>query len=136
MTDINESVLPGALFLFQILLVLEDLIIYLANVETSPHIDEEYLSFIRSKPCIIDDENCLGDIIPHHIRGRGMRGERRQDHLTVPFCSIGHHVGGQFSIHIIGIKTFEKKHFVNQYEYAAIFLSEYLQLKNGNDEDF
>ena len=136
MTDINESVLPGALLLFQILLVLEDLIIYLANVETSPHIDEKYLSFIRSKPCIIEDENCLGDIIPHHIRGRGMRGERRNDHQTVPLCSVGHHVQGNNSVHQLGIKTFQEKHFVNFYEYATIFLSEYLQLKKDDDEGF
>ena len=103
-------------------------------METKPLIDEEHLSFIRSKPCIIDDENCFGDVISHHIKGRGYRSEIRNDHLTVPLCSIGHHVGDQFSIHQIGEKTFEKKFFVNQYEYAAMFLSERLEMeKRGID---
>ena len=101
--------------------------VYLSGVETRPLIDEDYLSFIRSKPCIVDDENCLGDIIPHHIRGRGMRGEKRNDHQTVPLCSVGHHVGGKNSIHQIGKKTFQDRHFIDLYEYCALYLSQYIQ---------
>ena len=96
-------------------------------METSPLIDERHLSFIRSKPCIVDDENCLGDIIPHHIRGRGMGGGKRNDHLTTPLCSVGHHVGGKFSIHQIGKEAFEERHFVDLYEISNIFLSEDFQ---------
>ena len=118
------------------MLALQESAVYLSGVETSPLIDEDYLSFIRSKPCVVDDENCLGDVIVHHIKGRGMGGGKRNDHLTTPHCSIGHHVGGKFSIHQIGKETFEERHFVDLYEISNIYLSEYHQLsKEESDVD-
>lgn len=110
------------------------LFLYLAEVETSPLIDERHLSFIRSKPCVVDDENCLGDVIAHHINGRGMGGGKRNDHLTTPHCSIGHHVGGEFSIHQIGKEAFEKRHFIDLFEISNIYLSEDFQQREEEND--
>lgn len=67
---------------------------------------EEYLNFIRSLPCLIEDRNCFSQIAPHHIEARATCS----DLWTLPLC-CGHHTGDN-GIHR-GKETFERRYGLN-----------------------
>ena len=80
--------------------------------------DEEYLEFIRLKPCIICH---MKKSEVHHVKTKGAGGS---DYLTVPLCSK-HHISGSKSVHNMGILSFSNYWNINLYEYISTFLVEY-----------
>ena len=70
-----------------------------------------HLQYTRSFECLVDDENCLGDIQAHHAKTKGSGGG---DEQATPLC-VYHH--GE--IHNIGHDTFEKKYDLDLAKVAA-----------------
>ena len=85
------------------------------------YVEEEKRAWIRTLPCLLaGEEPCTCgpyiDVVRKtiaseaaHVRSRGAGGD---DHLLVPLCSHHHRSRGD-SLHIAGIKTFERRHDVN-----------------------
>lgn len=74
--------------------------------------DEEYLDWIRLKPCCVRNRECRGQIAPHHIKRRA----ECSDHETVPLC-WHHHTGSTNCVH--SSKTmFEGRHNIDLKEEA------------------
>ena len=80
------------------------------------YVDEDYLSYIRTLPCL--GLNCGADSGPHHFVTRGAGGS---DHFAVPLCQR-HHT----EIHW-GRETWQKKHACDLWRECARLLSDYLR---------
>lgn len=70
------------------------------------HKDKKYLEWILTQPCIVDNCECLGDIIYHHTVTVGAGGSDKE---AVPLCKR-HHIPG---VHSMGKKTFQEKYGIN-----------------------
>lgn len=79
--------------------------------------DEEYLGWVRGKPCVICERR--GE--PHHVKSKGAGGSDRQ---VVPLCRVCH-----TEIHKIGRKTFEGRHNVNLLSNARTLYTQYKDIK-------
>lgn len=66
-------------------------------------IDEDYLKYIRTLPCVVGDSGCCGDVVAHHTVAVGSGGS---DYLSIPVC-VRHHIPG---VHTEGKDTFQKHH--------------------------
>lgn len=76
--------------------------------------DKKYRLWIASKPCLISDKDCRGQVIPHHIYYRA----RCTDYLAVPLCSLGHHKDSSVAVHTLQREPFETKYSIDLKEEA------------------
>jgi hypothetical protein len=56
-------------------------------------IDEKYLKWLRTKECVapsVTGHECNGQIVVHHVTGRGIGGGKRDDRDGVPLCWCHH----------------------------------------------
>ncbi|MHC4647301.1 MAG: DUF968 domain-containing protein [Planctomycetota bacterium] len=56
-------------------------------------IDEKYLKWLRRQECVapsVTGHECKGQIVVHHVTGRGMGGSKRDDRDGVPLCWCHH----------------------------------------------
>ena len=67
--------------------------------------DKDYKSYIISKPCLVWNNECLGDIVAHHSVSRGSGGS---DYKAVPLCMRHHN-----DVHNIGWLTFQEYYNIN-----------------------
>ena len=81
----------------------------------------EYLGFIKLLPCEIDNEECMGQSIPHHVEPGGV-GTKCDDTFTVSLC-VGHHD----EVHTQGVKTFTKKYNLDFWRIIARNMTKYLR---------
>ncbi len=68
------------------------------NFKVKRCIDEDYLAWIRTQPCLV----CKMGSVPHHTVSKGAGGS---DLKAVPLCPDHHNLGGD-SIHRLGRTTF------------------------------
>ena len=89
--------------------------------------NEDYLQFLKKRPCsILGLHRCLGDIIPHHtsVGGKGLKGP---DLHSIPLCHGAHNEHDH-----IGKVTFYKKYGVDRWEIVAKALVVYVEsLESG-----
>jgi transposase len=52
------------------------------------HVNEDYLAFVRAKPCVRCGAPSPSD--PHHLVSRGWREPTRNDYTAVPCCRHCH----------------------------------------------
>lgn len=72
------------------------------------HRSNEYLRFIRSRPCTISGNEI--DVVAHHVRclGGGGMGIKPSDYLCIPITSFFH-----AKLHQIGEKEFYRQHDID-----------------------
>lgn len=63
-------------------------------------IDRKLLDEYHSKPCEINNNECFGQVVAHHVRSRGAKGDDVADNLWA-LC-MRHHA----EIHSLGTYTF------------------------------
>jgi hypothetical protein len=81
--------------------------------ERRRRIAEDYLSFLRSKPCLLCDRR---DAVPHHLVCRKWRETTRDDFLCLPACSRCH-----AEIHSLGLARALERHGMQmQFLIAAV----------------
>src|SRR4030095_4092816 len=85
-------------------------------------VDEDYLDFIRSKPCLIATGG-MGRVDPDHLQARGTEEHKRNDHTALPFCRKHHSERGQSN------EKFETKYVINLWQEAWRLGVEYLGMK-------
>lgn len=75
----------------------------------------DHLAFVRTLPCIVDNDRCFGDTQAHHVRYTDLRfgkrdlgRERPDDCWTVPVCLYHHDI-----VHAAGEPKFWRKIGVN-----------------------
>jgi hypothetical protein len=51
--------------------------------------DEGYLLYVAGLPCAAHDDQCMGDVVAHHIKTAG-RGIKDDNYKTVPLCVFHH----------------------------------------------
>ena len=73
---------------------------------------KKYFDFVKTLTCVISDENCMGDIIPHHCEAGGM-GMKCNDTRTIPVC-VHHHD----EVHR-GSESFFKKYCLDMWKCIA-----------------
>lgn len=84
------------------------------------HDSLKYLDFIRGKFC------CVSGLpaIPHHLKAVGMSRNRKKpiaEHYTaIPLDPLYH-----TELHLIGLKSFEKKYQINLWKVSALLQAEY-----------
>src|SRR4030095_7573991 len=83
-------------------------------------VDDDYLDFIRSKPCLIAT-GCMGPVDPDHLQARGTEEHKRNDHTALPLCRKHHSERGQ-----IGNDKFETKNVIILWYEAWKLVVEYL----------
>jgi hypothetical protein len=74
------------------------------------HRDKAYLAYVHTLPCVVCG---VYGVEAHHQPRRSQRGWH--DRLTLPLCGGvdgGHHRGKQ-SIHLLGVRQFEKVHGID-----------------------
>jgi hypothetical protein len=81
---------------------------------------EEFLSFVRTKPCMISHAH-IGNTECHHLVAVGWREAKRVDFTAINLCRAAHS-----EIEQIGVEKFEKKYSVNVWQEAAWLLIEYM----------
>ena len=79
--------------------------------------DRPYKRWVRvAHPCLVANRLCCRWVEPHHV------GRPRDDHRTVPLCSV-HHREGRAAVHVIGRRAFEAR-FRISFEAAIARLNE------------
>lgn len=78
----------------------------ISNQKQKRLVDKTYLKYIRHQPCLINNLDCIGDVVYHHTVSVGAGGS---DYLTVPLCHR-HHVPG---VHLMGTVTFQGMHEID-----------------------
>src|SRR4030095_9046512 len=86
-------------------------------------VDEDYLDFMSTKPCLIDS-GCLCPLDNDHLQARGTGEHKRNDYTILRFCRLHHAERGQ-----IGNEKFETKHVINLWQEVCFLLIEYLRMK-------
>lgn len=81
-------------------------------------IDERYLDYIRSLPCLIHQSRKPSD--PDHLKARGTEEHKRNDYSALPFCRECHTEREQ-----IGDEKFEAKYNVNLWEEVFYLTCDY-----------
>lgn len=69
-------------------------------------IDDNYLKFIRSLPCLVNNEECFGVIEAHHQERKSQLGS---DYSAIPLCHK-HHIGG---VHLMGVDSFARRYSID-----------------------
>ena len=101
--------------------------------DTGKVIDEDYLDYVRSKPCVGCGKR---PVDADHLVAKGFGSGKRNDHLSVPACRECH-----VKRHAKGNRWFEETFRVNLWRQCAGLLAGYLvELKkkggqNVNDDD-
>jgi hypothetical protein len=88
-------------------------------------IDENYLTYIRSLPCVV----CGSASECDHLRARGSRESKRDDRTCIPLCREHHaerHQGGN--------EKFEKKYKINLWKEAWSCVVAYFRSRNNDEE--
>ena len=86
--------------------------------DTGKVIDEDYLDFIRAKPCVgCGKRPAEAD----HLVARGMGSGKRNDYYCLPMCRQCHN-----ERHTEGNSWFEMEHAVLFWRQCAFLLAEYL----------
>ncbi len=86
----------------------------------------KYNEHMHTLPCCVENDQCWGDVVGHHLKKgmpaaeRGGMGLKPHDKWMVPLC-VGHH--GE--IHDHGHDTFELKYGVRLVDIAAICWGEW-----------
>ena len=73
--------------------------------ERRQRIAEDYLNFVRAKPCVLCDR---ADTNPHHLVSRKWREPARDDFLCVPACPRCHR-----EIHAAGLVSALARHGID-----------------------
>ncbi len=89
---------------------------------------KEYLSFVRSHPCLVCNESSVD---ADHLQARGMGGRKNKgthtgsliDFSTVPLCRI-HHT----ERHSIGTTKFQEKYNINLWREAFMLIRDWYVL--------
>lgn len=68
-------------------------------------INEDYLSFIRALPCLVNNEECFGIVHAHHHDRKSQLGS---DYSAVPLCFNHHH-----KLHSAGVKYFSNRYKID-----------------------
>ena len=71
-----------------------------SNQKQKRLVDKTYLNYIRHQPCLINNLDCIGDVVYHHTISVGAGGG---DYFAVPLCCY-HHIPG---VHSMGAETFQ-----------------------------
>ena len=87
-------------------------------------IDKTYLKYIRNQPCLINNLDCMGDVVYHHTISVGAGGS---DYFAVPLCCY-HHIPG---VHLMGAVTFQDVYEID-FNIEIIRLLNAYQDKNKN----
>lgn len=66
--------------------------------------DRALLDTFHDKPCIISNQDCLGDVTGHHLISRGAGGNDEPSNLLA-LCALHHK-----EVHAIGRETFLRKY--------------------------
>lgn len=94
--------------------------------DTGKVIDEDYLDYVRSKPCVGCGKR---PVDADHLRARGFGSGKRNDHLAIPLCRKCHSERGQ-----VGNEKFSAHWKVDLWRQCAELLAEYLaELKKGRN---
>lgn len=91
-------------------------------------IDKRYLKYIRNQPCLINNLDCIGDVVYHHTISVGAGGD---DYFAVPLCHH-HHIPG---VHSMGTVTFQDIYEIYFNDEIIRLLNAY-QNKNKNILEF
>jgi hypothetical protein len=72
------------------------------------HRSQDYLEFIRTRPCMISGSNL--DVVAHHVRclGGGGTGIKPSDYLCVPLTAQLH-----AQLHHMGERSFYERHGID-----------------------
>ena len=87
--------------------------------------DKAYLSFIRSRSCLVTGRSGE-NIVAHHVRmgNRGGMGLKPSDYMTVPLDAIQHTI-----LHNQGEKSFWKNRGINPDQHILTHLLLYLTME-------
>ena len=96
----------------------------ISNQKQKRLVDKTYLRYIRHQPCLINNLDCMGDVVYHHTISVGAGGD---DYLTVPLCHY-HHIPG---VHSMGAVTFQDVYEID-FNIEIIRLLNAYQSKNKN----
>ena len=88
-------------------------------------ISEEYLDYIRAKPCTACGKR---PVDPDHIKARGWESAKRVDVFALPMCREHHSERGQ-----IGNQKFEVRHDLNLWRCVAELMCEFFIERGEND---
>jgi len=87
--------------------------------------DDNYLTFVRTLPCIVD--SCtVKPIHAHHVERGGM-GIKGSDYSVVALCHE-HHTSGSDAIHNLGVSEFEKTHAIDLVVEQLYTIRQYVRL--------
>jgi hypothetical protein len=89
--------------------------------------DKKYRRWLHTRPCIINDCNCYGDVVGCHLYAGGM-GTKCSDYDEISACYY-HHQSDK-GLDILGIKRFNELYGVDVEEKSKELYKEYL---NGNN---
>lgn len=87
-------------------------------------INEEYLDYIRSKPCLI----CGIKSDPHHLIARTWRESKRNDYTAINLCRKHHS-----EVEQIALSKFESKYHINLWKEVALLIINYVQFYKKNN---
>ena len=87
---------------------------------------EDYLAFIRTKPCLICGMPAIAAHQPMKMGGMSKKGH---DSTAVPLCPKHHNGGGVGESEHRGQKTFWDKHNIDIQREIIKLLTEYLHVK-------
>lgn len=96
----------------------------ISNQKQKRLVDKTYLKYIRDQPCLINNLDCIGDVVYHHTISVGAGGS---DYFAVPLCHF-HHIPG---VHSMGSVTFQDVHEIDFNDEIIRLLNAY-QEKNRN----
>ena len=84
----------------------------------------DYLDFVRSKPCSVQNHKCSGRIVPAHLETVGMGRNRKRPSLihwsAVPLCNY-HHIAQEGHT-----ARFNAKYDIDLWRYAMQLTIEFL----------
>lgn len=81
-----------------------------------------YLNFIGSLPCAVTGKR---PVVVHHAKGYKGTGSKSSDYGTIPL-SPELHTNGEFSVHEMGAKSFQRHHGVRFSDLIANYLHKYM----------
>ena len=89
--------------------------------------DEDYLAYIKSQPCLVWNNECIGDITAHHTITVGAGGK---DYLAIPLCMRHHN-----DVHSMGLMTFQELYNIDFNKEIIRLLIGYIQKINREYPD-
>lgn len=86
--------------------------------QSKREVDEAYLAFIRTQPCLCKNDECMGSVEAHHVDKKSRLGS---DYSAIPLCHY-HHIG---RLHTMGELSFASKYNINYNFHIARLVATY-----------